>query len=146
MLVNLPPTLIMNYIFLGQKSSIDFLPRFSPFYPDRLTSESYNNPLKVIPEGSMVEYLPVGSKEGPQTIIGKKKNSSPKFLNHNPSPLCTGKLKKMYRILTFWALFSFLQGFSQARTKKAVNPCKNENNFKSVGILCIFFNFPVFIF
>ena len=63
----------MNYIFLGQKSSIDFSPHFSPFYPDRLTSESYNNPLKVIPEGSMVEYLPVGSKEGPQTIIGKKK-------------------------------------------------------------------------
>ena len=77
MLVNLPPTLIMNYIFLGQKSSIDFSPHFSPFYPDRLTSESYNNPLKVIPEGSMVEYLPVGSKEGPQTIIGKKKFSSP---------------------------------------------------------------------
>ena len=63
MLVNLPPTLIMNYIFLGQKSSIDFSPHFSPFYPDRVTSESYNNPLKVIPEGSMVEYLPVGSKE-----------------------------------------------------------------------------------
>ena len=89
MLVNLPPTLIMNYIFLGQKSSIDFSPHFSPFYPDRVTSESYNNPLKVIPEGSMVEYLPVGSKEGPQTIIGQKKFSSPKFLNHTPSPLCT---------------------------------------------------------
>ena len=72
MLVNLPPTLIMNYISLGQKSSIDFSPHFSPFYPDRVTSESYNNPLKVIPEGSMVEYLPVGSKEGPQTIICKK--------------------------------------------------------------------------
>merc|ERR1712055_642213 len=90
MLVNLPPTLIMNYIFLGQKSSMDFSPHFSPFHPDRVTSESYNNPLKVIPEGSMVEYLPVGSKEGPQTIIGKKKKSSPKFLNHTPSPLCTG--------------------------------------------------------
>ena len=95
MLVNLPPTLIMNYIFLGQKSSIDFSPHFSPFYPDRVTSESYNNPLKVIPEGSMVEYLPVGSKEGPQTIIGKK-ISRPKFLNHNPSPLCTGIQVKPY--------------------------------------------------
>ena len=81
--VNLPSTLIMNSIFLGQKSSIDVSPHFSPFYPDRVTSESYNNPLKVIPEGSMVEYLPVGSKEGPKTIIGKKK-----FSNHNPSPLC----------------------------------------------------------
>jgi len=94
MLVNLPPTVIMNYIFLGQKSSIDFSPHFSPFYPDRVTSESYNNPLKVIPEGSMVEYLPVGSKEGPKTIIGKKKISSPKFLNHNPSPLCSVNLPK----------------------------------------------------
>ena len=67
----------MNYIFLGQKSSIDFSPHFSPFYPDRVTSESYNNPLKVIPEGSMVEYHPVGSKEGPKTIIGKKKFQAP---------------------------------------------------------------------
>ena len=91
MLVNLPPTLIMNYIFLGQKSSIDFSPHFSPFYPDRLTSESYNNPLKVIPEGSMVEYLPVGSKEGPQTIIGKKKKFKPQIpkSHSQPSVHCT---------------------------------------------------------
>jgi len=36
----------------------------------------------------MVEYLPVGSKGVPQTIIGKKIISSPKILNHTPSPLC----------------------------------------------------------
>ena len=29
--------------------------------------------LKLISEGSMVEYLPVGSQEDPQTIIAKKK-------------------------------------------------------------------------
>ena len=90
MLVHFPPTVSMNSIVLGQKSSIDFSPHFSPFYPDRVTSESYNNPLKVIPEGSMVEYLPVGTKEGPKTINGKN-ISSPKFLNHIPSPLCIAK-------------------------------------------------------
>ena len=40
------------------------LRHFSPwifhFFTDRQTSYSYTDPLKVVPEGSMVEYLSVG--------------------------------------------------------------------------------------
>ena len=60
------------------KKLIDFSPPLNPYFTVRLTSESYNGPLKVLPEGSMVEYLPVGSQEAPQTIIAPQKNSSPK--------------------------------------------------------------------
>ena len=70
--VNFLPTLSTYYTFLGQKCSIDFSPDFSRFFSDWSTSESYTDPLKVIPEGSMVEYLPVGSKGAPHTIFGKK--------------------------------------------------------------------------
>ena len=56
----------------GGEKSIKFLPNFSPFFTAKPTSERYNDPLKVIPEGSMVEYLPVGPKGAPQTIFGKK--------------------------------------------------------------------------
>ena len=45
----------------------------SAFFPVKPTSKSFNDPLKVLTEGSMVEYLPVGSQEAPQTIFGKKK-------------------------------------------------------------------------
>ena len=86
--VNFPPTLSMNCIFSGQKSLNDFSPHFGHFFTARPISESYNNPLKVIPEGSMVEYLSVGSQEAPQTITGKKKFPDLQILNHNPSPLC----------------------------------------------------------
>ena len=54
------------------KKMIDFSPPLNPYFTVRLTSESFNGPLKVLPEGSMVEYLPVGSQEAPQTIIAKK--------------------------------------------------------------------------
>ena len=37
----------------------------------------------------MVEYLPVGPKEAPQTIFGKKNISGLKSLTPSPSPLCT---------------------------------------------------------
>ena len=57
---------------------IDFSPPFNPYFTVRLTSESYNSPQKVLPEGSMVEYLPVGSQEAPQTIIAPQKISNPK--------------------------------------------------------------------
>ena len=77
-LVNFSSTLGAYWIFLGQKNLIDFSPPFNPYFTARLTSESYNGPLKVLPEGSMVEYLPVGSQEAPQTIIAKSKFSSPK--------------------------------------------------------------------
>ena len=56
---------------------IDFSPPFNPYFTVRLTSESYNSPLKVLPEGSMVENLPVGSQEAPQPLLPKK-ISSPK--------------------------------------------------------------------
>ena len=56
---------------------IDFSPLFNPYFTARLTSESYNGPLKVLPEGSMVEYLPVRSQEAPQTIITKTEILSP---------------------------------------------------------------------
>ena len=52
---------------------MDFSPHFQPFFTARPTSESYNDPLKVLTEGSMVEYLPLGSQKAPQTIIAKKK-------------------------------------------------------------------------
>ena len=60
------------------KKIIDFSPPLNPYFTVRLTSESYNGPLKVLPEGSMVEYLPVGSQEAPQTIIAPQKISNPK--------------------------------------------------------------------
>ena len=72
MLVNLSSTLGTYWIFLGPKKIIDFSPPLNPYFTVMLTSESYNGPLKVLPEGSMVEYLPVGSQEAPQTIIGQK--------------------------------------------------------------------------
>ena len=56
---------------LREKNEIQFPPNFSPFSIARPTSERYNEPLKVIPKGSMVEYLPVGPKGAPQTIFGK---------------------------------------------------------------------------
>ena len=75
------------HILKAKKFNWFFTP-FSPFFSTRPTSESYKDLLKVLTEGSMVEYLPLGSQEDPQTIIDKK-NSSPEILNHNPSPLCT---------------------------------------------------------
>ena len=78
MLVNFSSTLGTYWIFLGQKELFDFSPPLNPYFTVRLSSESYNGPLKVLPEGSMVEYLPVGSQEAPQTIIAKNKISSPK--------------------------------------------------------------------
>ena len=72
MLVNFLSTLNTYGTFLGQKSLIDFSPDFSPFFTARPTSESCYAPLKVIPEGSKVEYLPVGPKGAPHTIFGKK--------------------------------------------------------------------------
>ena len=58
--------------YFRAKKDIDFSPPFNHYFTIRLTSESYNYPLKVLTEGSMVEYLPVGSQEAPQTIFGKK--------------------------------------------------------------------------
>ena len=57
---------------LRQKNEIEFSPNFSSFFTARPTSKHYKDPLKVIPGGSMVEYLPVGPKGAPQTIFGKK--------------------------------------------------------------------------
>ena len=59
-------------IFRAKKFNRFFTP-FSPFFTARPTSESYNDPLKVLTEGSMVDYLLMGSQEAPQTIIAKKK-------------------------------------------------------------------------
>ena len=89
--INFPPTLITYYTFLGQKSSIDYSPDFSHFFTDRMASESYTDSLKVISEGSMVEYLPVRSQGGPKIIIGKKyfrPLKTLKSLTPYPSPLC----------------------------------------------------------
>ena len=44
--------------------------------------------LKVISEGSIVEYLPIRFKEDTLTILGKIKDIRPKILNHTLSPLC----------------------------------------------------------
>ena len=77
MFLDFSSTLGTYWIVLGQKNLIDFSPVFNPFFTVRPTSESYNGPLKVLPEGSMVEYLPVGSQEAPQTIIGKKNSRPP---------------------------------------------------------------------
>ena len=78
MLVYFSPFLNTYYTILGQKYAIDFSPEFGHIFTTRPTSESYNDPLKVLPEGSMVEYLPAGSQEAPQTITAKEKISSPK--------------------------------------------------------------------
>ena len=58
-------------IFRAKKFD-SFFPHFQSFFTTRPTSQRYNDPLKVIPEGSMVEYLPVGPKGAPKTIFGKK--------------------------------------------------------------------------
>ena len=72
------------------KKLIDFSPPFNPYFTVRLTSKSYNGPLKVLPEGSMVEYLPVGSQEAPQTIIAKKIFQAPDpKLQSQPSVQCS---------------------------------------------------------
>ena len=71
MFLDFSSTLSTYWIVLGQKNLIDFSPPFNPFFTIRLTSESYNDPLKVLTEGSMVEYLSVGSQEASQTIIAK---------------------------------------------------------------------------
>ena len=59
----------------------------------------------------MVEYFSVGAQEVPKTgNLLAKKNSSPTFLNHNPSPLCSALLlpsessKKCIDVLTFASL------------------------------------------
>ena len=91
--INFSPTLITWYTFLGQKCSTEFSADFIHYFTDRSTSKSYTDPLKVISEGSMVEYLPVGSQEAPKIIIGKKIFQAPKnpktvkSLTPNPSPL-----------------------------------------------------------
>ena len=45
--------------------------------------------MKVLTEGSMVEYLPVGSQEAPQTIFGQKKFQPQSLKSHSqPSVQC----------------------------------------------------------
>ena len=51
------------------KNEIDFSPPFNPDFTFRPTSESYNGPLKVLPEDSMLEYLSVGSHEAPCRVL-----------------------------------------------------------------------------
>ena len=63
-----------------------------PFFTARPTSESYNNPLIALPEGSMVEYTFQLGPRKPPTIIGKK-ISSPKILNTIPA-LCAAHCVK----------------------------------------------------
>ena len=78
--------------FINSEHILDILrakkinPIFTPFYPfftARPTSECYNDPLKVIPGCSTVEYLSVGPKEAPQTIFGEKNHIGPEI----PNPL-----------------------------------------------------------
>ena len=57
----------------------------------------------------MVDYLLVGSQEAPQTIIAKKKFSSPEILNHNPSPLC----------IDYWETFVSRFGSAALEAKKS---------------------------
>ena len=86
---NFPPTLRMYNIFLEQKSWIDFSPHFHPFFTVKPTSESFNDPLKVLTEGSMVEWIPSSGVPGStQNHYCPPKISRPEILNHNPSPLC----------------------------------------------------------
>ena len=77
MLVNFSSTLGAYWIFLGQKNLIDFSPPFNPYFIVRLTSQRYNGPLKVLPEGSMVEYLSVGSQKAPKPLLPPKKFQAP---------------------------------------------------------------------
>ena len=68
-----------------------YSPDFSHFFTDRMTSESYTDSLKVISEGSMVEYLPVRSQGGSKIIIVKiyfRPLKTLKSLTPYPSPLC----------------------------------------------------------
>ena len=70
---------------------MEFSPNFSSFFTARPTSERYNDPLKVIPGGSMVEYLPVGPKGAPETIFGKK-YFRPEIPNPLSQPFVHGKV------------------------------------------------------
>ena len=63
-LVNLAPNeSVCNYSVIHRRPEkfVHFLPHFNPFFTDWPTFKSYNNPLKVISEGLMVKYLPIGS-------------------------------------------------------------------------------------
>ena len=82
---------------LRAKKFDGFFTPFQPFFTGRLTSRRYNDPLKVIPEGSMVEYLTfqLGPRKAPKPLVSKKIFGAPKpekGLNHYPikrlSPLC----------------------------------------------------------
>ena len=81
-------TLSTNYIFLRQKSLIDFSPHFGHFFTASPTSESFNNPVKVIPfKGIVVEYLPFWFKgAAPQTIVGKKYFQAGKYVSYIKLP------------------------------------------------------------
>ena len=79
---------------------MEFSANFSPFFTTRPTSERYNDPLKVIPEGSMVEYLPVGPKGAPKTIFGKK-YFGPEIPNplSQPSVPCAQNFRLIIKII-----------------------------------------------
>ena len=56
---------------LSHKNGTKFSPNFIPFFTARPTTKCSNNHLKEIPDGSMVEYLPVGPKGAPKPFLEK---------------------------------------------------------------------------
>ena len=63
-LINLVPYVsVCDYSVIHRRpgKKCHFLPSFSPFFTYWPNFKSYNNPLKVISEVLMVEYIPVGS-------------------------------------------------------------------------------------
>ena len=88
-----------------------FLALFQPFFPARPTSPSYTDPLKVLPEGSVVENLPSGSKEAPQIIIGKKNSAPPNPKLHSQPSVHWEEQKLHLKLLaiTFWDLWHWIK-------------------------------------
>ena len=68
---------LCQWLYAQKKLQLNFHPNSA-----RPTSKSWNVHLKVIPEGSMQEYLWVGSKAAHKAIVGKKY-----FWSEIPRPL-----------------------------------------------------------
>ena len=89
-LVNLPPTLSMNCIFLRQKSLIDFLPIFCPFSLLGRLPQAIPTPWKCFLGVPWWKTFHLGPRKPPKPLLAKKISAS-QILNYTPSPLCVAR-------------------------------------------------------
>ena len=88
-LVNLPPTLSMNCIFLRQKSLIDFLPIFCPFSLLGRLPQAIPTPWKCFLGVPWWKTFHLGPRKPPKPLLAKKDSSLPNpKLHSQPSVRC----------------------------------------------------------